>query len=152
MGTNENSDWHALVDFDGTIAPDDPTDRLLERFAAPTWREIEAAWQSGKISSQECLSRQVALMRVTPAALEQQIDAVKVDPGFARFLEFCRQRGGEVTIVSDGFDRVHQCSWGKSPSRCQARPGYWRLASTREGSKMDQIIFRSVTSCRRICP
>src|SRR6476469_9970866 len=106
MGTNENPDWHVLVDFDGTIAPNDPTDRLLECFAAPDWREIEAAWQSGKISSRECLSRQVELMRATPAALEQQIEAVKVDPGFAGFLEFCRRRGGEVTIVSDGFDRV----------------------------------------------
>src|SRR6478735_10456940 len=101
MGTNRNPNWHVLVDFDGTIAPDDPTDRLLERFAAPTWREIEAAWQSGTISSRECLSRQVSLMRATPAALEQQIGAIKLDPGFAGFLEFCRRRGGEVTIVSD---------------------------------------------------
>jgi carboxylesterase len=110
MGTNRNPDWHVLVDFDGTIAPDDPTDRLLECFAAPAWREIEAAWQSGKISSRECLSRQVSLMRATPAALEQQICAVKVDPGFAGFLEFCRRRGGDVTIVSDGFDRVVQAA------------------------------------------
>ena len=24
--------WQVLVDFDGTVAPNDPTDRLLERF------------------------------------------------------------------------------------------------------------------------
>src|SRR5262249_36337615 len=42
-----------LVDFDGTVAPDDPTDRLLERFADPAWRDIEHAWQAGGISSRD---------------------------------------------------------------------------------------------------
>jgi hypothetical protein len=32
---------HLLIDFDGTVAPDDPTDRLLERFAHPAWLDIE---------------------------------------------------------------------------------------------------------------
>ena len=34
--------WQVLIDFDGTVAPDDPTDRLLERFADPLWRVVEA--------------------------------------------------------------------------------------------------------------
>jgi len=42
-----------LVDFDGTIAPDDPTNRLLSHFADPAWREVEAAWQAGAISSRD---------------------------------------------------------------------------------------------------
>lgn len=98
--------WHVLVDFDGTIAPDDPTDRLLERFADPGWREVEAAWQGGQVSSRECMERQVALLRVTPEALDEQIRTVRIDPGFPAFLEFCGRRGAEVKIVSDGFDRL----------------------------------------------
>ena len=98
--------WRVLVDFDGTIAPDDPTDRLLERFADPAWREVEAAWQGGDISSRECMARQVSLLRVTPEALDEQIRTVRIDPGFPAFLELCRRRGAEVKIVSDGFDRV----------------------------------------------
>jgi 2,3-diketo-5-methylthio-1-phosphopentane phosphatase len=98
--------WHVLVDFDGTIAPDDPTDRLLERFADPAWREVEAAWQGGQISSRECMARQVALLRATPEELDEQIRTVRIDPGFPAFLAFCRRRGAEVNIVSDGFDRV----------------------------------------------
>ena len=31
---------------------------------------------------------------------------MRIDPGFPAFLEFCRRRGAEVKIVSDGFDRV----------------------------------------------
>jgi 2,3-diketo-5-methylthio-1-phosphopentane phosphatase len=98
--------WQVLVDFDGTIAPDDPTDRLFERFAEPAWRDVEAAWQGGQISSRECMARQVALLRATPEALDEQIRTVRIDPGFPAFLQFCRRRGGEVKVVSDGFDRV----------------------------------------------
>ena len=98
--------WQVLVDFDGTVAPDDPTDRLLERFADPLWRVIERAWQSGQISSRECMKRQAELLRVTPEELDEEIRAVRIDPGFASFLGYCRRLGADVKIVSDGFDRV----------------------------------------------
>ena len=54
------------------------------------------------------MERQVALLRVTPEALDEQIRTVRIDPGFPAFLEFCRRRGAEVKIVSDGFDRRRQ--------------------------------------------
>jgi 2,3-diketo-5-methylthio-1-phosphopentane phosphatase len=95
-----------LVDFDGTIAPDDPTDRLFERFADPLWRVIEEEWQSGRISSLECMRRQVELLRVSPEALDEEICSIRIDPGFKFFLNFCERHGAEVTIVSDGLDRV----------------------------------------------
>lgn len=95
-----------LIDFDGTIAPDDPTDRLLERFADPSWREVEEAWQSGRISSRECMQRQVELMRARPDEVDAAIAAVRIDPGFPDFLKFCWSRGVQAMVVSDGFDRV----------------------------------------------
>ena len=98
--------FEVLVDFDGTIAPDDPTDRLFERFADPEWRIIEAAWQGGQISSRECMRRQVGLLRATPEALDAEISSIPIDPGFPTFLMFCAARGAEVKIVSDGLDRV----------------------------------------------
>jgi 2,3-diketo-5-methylthio-1-phosphopentane phosphatase len=94
------------VDFDGTIAPDDPTDRILERFADPAWRAIEAEWQAGRITSRACMQRQAALLRATPAQLDAAIRSVRLDPGFYGFASFCRGRGVDVTVVSDGFDRV----------------------------------------------
>jgi 2-hydroxy-3-keto-5-methylthiopentenyl-1-phosphate phosphatase len=95
-----------LVDFDGTVAPDDPTDRLLERFADPAWRDIEDAWQAGRISSRDCMGRQVALLRATPAELDHEIGKVRIDPGFRSFVGFCVRHGMQVTVVSDGFDRL----------------------------------------------
>lgn len=96
----------ALIDFDGTIAPDDPTDRLLERFADPAWREVEEAWQSGRISSRECMQRQVELLRARPEEIDAAIADVRIDPGFSEFLKFCWSRGVAAMVVSDGFDRV----------------------------------------------
>jgi 2-hydroxy-3-keto-5-methylthiopentenyl-1-phosphate phosphatase len=98
--------YRVLVDFDGTIAPDDPTDRLFERFADPVWRKIEEAWQSGQISSRECMERQVELLRATPAEIDEEIRKFRIDPAFHTFLKYCRCRGLEVFVVSDGFDRV----------------------------------------------
>jgi 2,3-diketo-5-methylthio-1-phosphopentane phosphatase len=98
--------WEVLVDFDGTIARDDPTDQLFDRFADPFWRTIEEAWQDGRISSRECMRRQVELLRVLPKALNEQIRGIRIDPGFHGFLQFCRRHGAGVKIVSDGFDCV----------------------------------------------
>ena len=96
----------ALVDFDGTIAPNDPTDRLFERFADPLWREIEEAWQTGQISSRECMARQVELLRATPAELDDEIGKVRIDPAFHSFVKVLLAPGVKVIVVSDGFDRV----------------------------------------------
>jgi len=96
----------ALVDFDGTIAPDDPTDRLFESCADPLWRDIEEAWQKGKITSRECMERQVALIRASPNDLDRLIDTIHIDPAFPDFLRFCQGEGIDVTIVSDGFEYI----------------------------------------------
>lgn len=98
--------YRILVDFDGTIAPDDPTDRLLERFAGPQWRDLEDAWQAGRLTSRECMQGQAALLRATPSELDAAILNIGIDPGFCVFVESCRRRGVDITVVSDGFDRV----------------------------------------------
>jgi 2-hydroxy-3-keto-5-methylthiopentenyl-1-phosphate phosphatase len=97
---------HTLVDFDGTIVPGDATDALFDRFADARWRDIESAWQAGRISSRECMGRQVELLRATPRELDAAIRTVEIDPEFPKFLRFCRRHDIDVTVVSDGFDRV----------------------------------------------
>jgi 2,3-diketo-5-methylthio-1-phosphopentane phosphatase len=94
------------VDFDGTITLADTTDVILERFADPEWRSVEAAWVAGKIGSRECLARQIDLVRARPEVLDELIGAVELDPDFPAFVNLCRQHGVPVTVVSDGLDRV----------------------------------------------
>lgn len=95
---------HVFVDFDGTIATIDTTDRLLERYADPRWQDVEDEWKAGLIGSRECLVRQIDLVRATPAVLEAFVDEIEIDPAFPAFVELCRQRGLYVTVVSDGLD------------------------------------------------
>jgi 2-hydroxy-3-keto-5-methylthiopentenyl-1-phosphate phosphatase len=93
-----------FVDFDGTIAPDDPTDSLFARFADPYWLEIEAEWQQGLITSSEAMARQVRLIRATPEDVSEFLADVRIDPDFPEFVRLCRSHGARVTVVSDGMD------------------------------------------------
>jgi 2,3-diketo-5-methylthio-1-phosphopentane phosphatase len=97
---------HVFVDFDGTIAPIDTTDLLLERFAAPAWRDIEDDWKAGRIGSRECLVRQIDLVRATPAELDAFIADIAIDAAFPGFVALCREHGHAVTVLSDGIDRT----------------------------------------------
>lgn len=97
---------HVFVDFDGTIAPSDTTDLLLEEFADPSWQEIEDEWKAGRIGSRECLVRQIDLVRATPAQLDAFLAPIDIDPGFPEFIGLCQDEGHKVTVVSDGLDRA----------------------------------------------
>ena len=93
-----------LVDFDGTIASVDTTDLLLERFAAPAWRDIEEDWKAGRIGSRECMVRQIDLVRASPAELDAFIAGIEIDPGFPAFVTLCARLGHSLAVLSDGLD------------------------------------------------
>jgi 2-hydroxy-3-keto-5-methylthiopentenyl-1-phosphate phosphatase len=95
-----------FVDFDGTISLEDTTDVILERFAAPEWRTVEAEWLAGRIGSRECLSRQIDLVRARREGLETVIEEVPLDPHFADLVELCRSHRVPLTVISDGLDWV----------------------------------------------
>jgi 2,3-diketo-5-methylthio-1-phosphopentane phosphatase len=95
-----------FVDFDGTIAPLDTTDLLLERFADPAWHDIEEAWKAGDIGSRECLVRQIDLVRATPAQIDTFISGIDIDQAFPGFVNLCERLGHSISVVSDGLDRT----------------------------------------------
>ncbi|MDP9123007.1 MAG: MtnX-like HAD-IB family phosphatase [Pseudomonadota bacterium] len=101
--TND-SGWVIQCDFDGTISVDDVTDALLERFARPGWREIEAEWEAGRIGSGECMKRQVALLDMSKAELDDFVQSMAIDPNFASFVATAKRLGITLEIVSDGID------------------------------------------------
>ena len=94
-----------ICDFDGTIALEDVTDRLLERFADESWKDVEAQWLAGKIGSRDCMARQVSLIQADYGSLNRYLDTVKIDPSFSSFLDRCKG-SNEITlhVVSDGID------------------------------------------------
>jgi|SRR5581483_204294 len=95
-----------LVDFDGTIAAVDTTDALLERFAAPAWRDIEEEWKAGRIGSRECMVRQIDLMRASRDEMDEFVAGIDIDPGFPGFVHLCSRLGHGVSVLSDGLDRT----------------------------------------------
>ena len=96
---------HVFIDFDGTLAPGDPTDTLLDRFADRAWLELEAEFKAGRMSSRECMARQIGLIRATPAEYDALVGSMAIDPHFAAFAELCERNAIPMTIVSDGPDR-----------------------------------------------
>ena len=93
-------------DFDGTITRLDVTDEILERYADPSWQDVEKQWLQGKIGSRECFEQQAALVRVTVQQLNALIDAIPLDPDFAEFFRLLKARQLPFYIVSDSFDYV----------------------------------------------
>ena len=96
--------WRIVCDFDGTIATEDVTDSLLNRFADPAWVEFEKSWRAGRIDSRECMASQTALIRATRAELDAHLDTIAIDPHFADFVALCRRAAIPLVVVSDGLD------------------------------------------------
>ena len=92
------------VDFDGTIAPSDPTDTVFERFCDPSWRTIEREWQEGRRTARDCMAQQVDLLRATPEAIAALLRSIKIDPAFPGFVALCRRWDLNVVVLSDGLD------------------------------------------------
>ncbi|MBI2095215.1 MAG: MtnX-like HAD-IB family phosphatase [Candidatus Omnitrophica bacterium] len=98
-----------FVDFDGTVTTADVVDLMLERFAPEEWRSVEKDWAEGRIGSRECLSRQIALMRVSREDLKKLSLEIQIDPYFRAFLKMAALFSAPAVVVSDGFDvMIHE--------------------------------------------
>lgn len=94
-------------DFDNTITDFDVLDDIILRFSIDdNWKQVEADWHDGKISSRECLERQLAQVRVAPEKLREYLLSIKIDSAFAPLLELLRANKIEPLIVSDSFSSV----------------------------------------------
>ena len=98
------SDWTILCDFDGTIALDDTTDTLLERFARPGWEVLEADWRAGRIGSHDCMAGQVALLDMDRRELDAHLAQRAIDPAFAEFVKHVHGQDMHLEVLSDGLD------------------------------------------------
>jgi len=93
-----------FLDFDGTITRIDVIDELIRRFAIDdSWREIEVHWSLGRIGSEECLRRELNLLRITEEQLRVFLDDVPIDPGAERLFHLLGELRVPVSILSDGI-------------------------------------------------
>jgi len=93
-----------FFDFDNTVTLGDVLDRVIERYSASeSWRDWEAEWQAGRISTPECLRRQLGDLRVSPEELHRFMSNVDVDPAFPRIVVWAAAHGADLCILSDNF-------------------------------------------------
>lgn len=91
-------------DFDNTITVGDVLDRVIARYSASeSWREWEAQWQAGTMTTRECLRRQVGDLRATREELLRFMAEVTIDPAFAAIVAWAARHGVELAILSDNF-------------------------------------------------
>lgn len=98
-----------VVDFDGTISKRDTIDALLEKFADPSWEMLEQRWLAGEIDAQECMSRQIDLVKADHIAIENFFRTIELDESFKRFHRFA-SLFAKVVIASDGLDHAIKVS------------------------------------------
>lgn len=93
-----------FIDFDNTISCGDVLDSVIERFSrSEQWRHWQAEWCAGRISTLECLQRQVGDLEVDEAALLDFVRAAPIDPDFVRLQDWAARTGARLNIVSDNF-------------------------------------------------
>src|SRR5258706_2057439 len=92
-----------IIDFDGTVAPTDTVDALLEKFADPDWLRIEQEWVDGTINSRQCMAAQLALISADELTLRTFLESVMIDPAFSAFVRHVSPFA-DLAIVSDGLD------------------------------------------------
>jgi 2-hydroxy-3-keto-5-methylthiopentenyl-1-phosphate phosphatase len=94
-----------LCDFDGTISVRDMGYVLVTRFSSGDWESIDRDFREGKISSKEAYSRIVKILNGDESTLLRFIEEhSNIDPSFSIFYQYCREKGIDIKIVSDGLD------------------------------------------------
>lgn len=94
-----------VVDFDGTLSLRDTVDAMLERFADPSWEDVEKEWLDGKITAVQCMQKQLHMVKADHATLEDFFRSIQLDVSFLPFYEYVSQFA-KLAIVSDGLDHA----------------------------------------------
>lgn len=93
-----------LVDFDGTITTLDTLDTISEKFALPTWREIDEKWVKKEISTIEAMQNILTIMDFKKHELIEFLNVFEIDPYFISFMKIIKEKKDLLVIVSDGWD------------------------------------------------
>ncbi|MEK9136427.1 MAG: MtnX-like HAD-IB family phosphatase [Bacteroidota bacterium] len=95
-----------FVDFDGTITRQDVGNAFFRKYVGrPQYDEMLRGYMDEQISAQECFRRGIAaigsLNRDEAASF---VRSQPIDESFKEFVGFCREKGIEFHVASDGLD------------------------------------------------
>jgi len=93
-------------DFDGTLTIGEVSRLLLEEFAEGDWQSLTKEYTEGKISVQACNIIQFAMVKIDEKTMTDFLlnsGRVEIRPGLIELMEYCRRRGFDTVIVSNGL-------------------------------------------------
>lgn len=92
-------------DFDGTVTEEDVSYMLLDTFASGNWRERLKEYEGGRISVGRFNTEAFSMVKADRATLVKMArNDVKIRSGFSGFVDYCREKGLRLVIVSNGLD------------------------------------------------
>ena len=94
------------LDFDGTVTEEDVSFLLLDTFVGSGWRKYLDEYSAGDISVGTFNKKVFGMMiadRKTMTDFVLKSPRVKVRPGLKEFTDYCKNKGIEVVIVSNGL-------------------------------------------------
>ncbi|HEY1685071.1 MAG TPA: MtnX-like HAD-IB family phosphatase [Tepidisphaeraceae bacterium] len=98
-----------FIDFDGTLSSADVVDQLIVRYSInENWKALEKLWQLKEIGSRQCLSEELAAVRINEADLEKFLKSISLDAGAVGLLELLQRHGVPTLVLSDGLDVIIQ--------------------------------------------
>jgi len=93
-----------FCDFDGTVSERDVGYHLFHHFSGGRNDALLPDWKAGRLSTRDCLRLEAEMVRAAPADILAFLEDYDLDPTFPRFVEFCRERGVPLVILSEGMD------------------------------------------------
>lgn len=96
---------HIVTDFDGTLMHQDVGDTLMKELGV---KHQEDAWKAERLvkekktGSRDCIPITYSYLEGKKAQVDEVIDRMHPRDGALSFLDFCRENGFPVTILSDG--------------------------------------------------
>jgi 2-hydroxy-3-keto-5-methylthiopentenyl-1-phosphate phosphatase len=92
-------------DFDGTVTEEESSFFLLDTFAQGDWRRLLREYKEHRISVGEFNTRAFAMVKADKTTLLGALKGeVKVRAGFHELVNYCREKGFRLVIVSNGLD------------------------------------------------
>jgi 2-hydroxy-3-keto-5-methylthiopentenyl-1-phosphate phosphatase len=94
------------IDFDGTVTLEDVSFLLLDTYVGREWRKHLDAYSSGDITVGAFNQKVFGMMKADKKTLTDFVlssPRVKIRPGFKELVNYCRKKGYNTVIVSNGL-------------------------------------------------
>jgi len=131
---------HIYSDFDGTVTSKDSLVALLDRFADPSWRELEGRIREEALSEKLALPMMMDLVRANWDEVKYYLlQSIDLDPHFKFFVSWSRLHQARLTLLSGGFeeiiklflDREGLSDLNYKANRVEIRDGRWKVLPAR---------------------